>query len=55
MSLAAQEKEANLMISAEVKREIQDKIDLWMKNNAHALGKMGQIYNKTVQLGFDTT
>ena len=42
-------------ISAEVEKETQDKIDLWTKDDARALGKMGRMCNKTVQLGFDST
>ena len=42
-------------VSAEVEKETQDKIDLWTKNDARALGKMGRMCSKTVQLGFDAT
>ena len=55
VSLAAIEKGATVTISAEAKQETQDKIDLWTKDNARALGKMGRMCNKTVQLGFDAT
>ena len=41
--------------TAEAKQETQDKIDLWTKDDARALGKMGRMCNKTVQLGFDAT
>ena len=34
--------------TAEAKQEIQDKINLWTKNDARALGKMGWMYNKIV-------
>ena len=40
---------------AETKQETQDKIVLWTKDNAHALGKMSQMCNKTVQLWFNVT
>lgn len=39
----------------EVKKETQNKIDLQIKDDAHALGKMDWMCNKTVQLGFDAT
>ena len=40
VSLAALKKGATVTISAEAKQETQDKIDLWTKDNARALGKM---------------
>ena len=42
-------------ICAEVQKETQDKLDLWIKDDVCALGKIGRICNKTVQLGFDAT
>ena len=55
VSLAALEKGATVTISAEAKQETQDKIELLTKDDARALGKMGRMCNKTVQLGFDAT
>ena len=48
-------KEKGETVTAEAKQETQDKIDLWTKDDARALGKMGRMCNKTVQLGFDAT
>ena len=48
-------KEKGERVTAEAKQKTQDKIDLWTKDDSRALGKMGWICNKTVQLGFDTT
>ena len=53
--LATEVKESTVTISAEARQETQDKIDLWIKDDARALGKMGRMCNKTVQLGFDAT
>lgn len=39
----------------EAKQETQDKINLWIKDNIYALGKIGWIYNKIIQLEFDAT
>ena len=43
------------MVRAEAKQETQDKIAFWTKGDARALGKMGRMCNKIVQLGFDAT
>ena len=49
VSLAAEEKEPTVTISAEAKQDMQDKIDLWTKDDARALGKMGQMCNKVIR------
>ena len=38
-----------MTISAEAKQDMQDKIDLWTKDDARALGKMGQMCNKVIR------
>ena len=55
MSLAAEDNGLTVTVSAEAKQEIQDKIDLWTKDDARALGKMSRMCNETVQFGFDAT
>ncbi len=53
--LAIEGKKSTVTISAEARQGTQDKMDLWIKNDANALGKIGRMCNKTVQLGFDAT
>ena len=48
-------KEKGVTVFAKATKETQDKLDLWTKDDVCALGKMGRICNKTVQLGFDAT
>ena len=42
-------------ITAEAKQKTQNKIDLWTKDDVRTLGKMVQMCNKIVQLGFGAT
>lgn len=46
-------KKKRVTISAKATKKTQNKIDLWIKDNARALRKMGRMCNKTVQLGFN--
>lgn len=41
------------MIFPQAKQKTYDKLNLGIKNDIYALKKMGQMCNKTVQLGFD--
>ncbi len=53
--LATEVKESTVTISAGARQKTQDKIDLWIKDDARALGKIGRMCNKTIWLGFDAT
>lgn len=55
LSLTTKIKKLTITIFAEIRQETQDKIDLQTKDDIHILGKMSQIYNKMIQLGFDAT
>ena len=53
--LASIEKGVTVTIFPEAKQKTQDKINLLTKDNARALGKIGRMCNKIVQLRFDAT
>lgn len=36
------------ILSTKVKKDTQNKINLWIKVNIRILGKISQIYNKTI-------
>lgn len=46
-------KKKGVTVFTKATKKTQDKIDLWIKDNACALEKMSWMCNKIVQLGFD--